>query len=302
MATLVRGGITANSRSTYAAAVRKYCSFCRIYSLPSLPVTQQNALRFVAHCSAAGLAVSSIKVYLAGLRSWSIDMGLPVPELYTPPMVQALRGLDRRYSPAQAPPLLYHHLLKFAHIIPFNRENIMALAAMSLAYFACLRPSEYLVTRGTARPPRRSDVTFSPDFSSLDFRVVSSKTRQKGFVVHLGCVNSPVCPVCLIIYIFRAFPAPPSSHLFLTSTNQPISYAHLSNTLHSFLSLAGVHPAPFTLHSLRSGSATTAAAVGFSQEQIQKLGRWTSDCYRRYIRPSRREQAALAPRLATLIN
>ena len=299
---LVRGGITTNSRSTYQTAVRRYTSFCRIYSLPTLPVTQPNALRFVTHCAASGLAVSSIKVYLAGLRSWSIDMGLPVPEIYSPSMVQALRGLDRQHAPNQAPPLMYNHLLMFARLIPYNRDNLMALAAMSLAYFACLRPSEYLSTKGTARPPIRSDVTFAHDFSSFDFRVVSSKTKQRGFLVHVGCVNSPVCPVCMIRAIIARFPAPPSTPLFLTATNTPISYAHLSNTLHSFLSMAGVHPAPFTLHSLRSGSATTAAAVGFTEQQIQRLGRWTSDCYRRYIRPSRKEQAAAAPRLATIIN
>ena len=299
---LVRGGITANSRAAYSAAVKKYTAFCRIYSLPPVPVSQSNALRFVAHCTNAGLAVSSIRVYLAGLRSWSIDMGLPPPELYTPQLAQAIKCLDRHYTPLQAPPILHHHLLSIFSRASFNKDNFMSLSALSLAYFACLRPSEYLATRGTAPPPTRAHVTFSRDFLALDFTVPRSKTNPKGFVVHLGCSHSPICPVCLIRALLSLYPAPPSAPLFTSINNHPLSYSYLTNKLHSFLSMTGIHPAPYTLHSLRAGAATTAAAAGCSEDQIQKLGRWSSTCYRRYIRPSTREQAAMAPILTTSLH
>ena len=299
---MVRGGITTNSRVTYSTAIKKYNMFCRIYCLNPLPVTNANALRFVAHCSGSGLSVSTIKVYLSGLRSWAIDLGLTPPEIYTPQMIQAIRGLDRHYTPTQAAPLLYHHLVSIVSRTPYSRDNLNALAAITLAYFGCLRPSEYLLTRGTIRPPRRGDVTFASDFRALDFVVPSSKNIPKGFTLHLGCSDSIVCPVCFIRALFSRFPGPPSAYLFTTPSNTPMSYSFLSSRLHSLLSSIGVHPAPFSLHSLRAGAATTAAAVGCSEDQIQKLGRWSSNCYRRYIRPSRDQQAALAPRLATTIH
>ena len=217
-------------------------------------------------------------------------------------MTQAIRCLDRTHVPAQAPPILYHHILSIFYRAPYSRDNLMSIAAISLAFFACLRPAEYLLTRGTARPPIRSDISFSDDFQSMDFRVLSSKNRPKGFTAHLGCSRSPVCPVCLIRQLLHRFPATPASFLFLTPNNTPISYTYLTNKLHAFLSLVGIHPAPYSLHSLRAGAATTAAATGCSEDQIQKLGRWSSDCYRRYIRPSKKEQAALAPRLATTLH
>ena len=37
-------------------------------------------------------------------------------------------------------------------------------------------------------------------------------------------------------------------------------------------------------HSLRIGAASTAAAMGCPKWLIQAMGRWTSDCFRRYIR------------------
>ena len=64
---LVRGGITANSHARYSVAVKRYTAFCRIYSLLPIPVSHPNAIRFMAHCSNEGLAVSTTRVYLAGL-------------------------------------------------------------------------------------------------------------------------------------------------------------------------------------------------------------------------------------------
>lgn len=299
---LVYNGITANSRATYSTAVNRYKKFCQLYLLSPFPITSVNCIRFVAHLAKSGLVSSTIKVYLSGLRSWSIDLGLPLPEIYTPSLSQALKTLDRVHSPTQAPPILYTHLLAIMARAPFNRDNLMALAAMSLAYFACLRPSEYLYTRGVRSPPSRADVVFSPDGASLDFKVHRSKTNPKGFIVHVGCSSSPLCPVCLIKLVFDSIPASLSSPLFMTNRNLPLSYSYLTTKLHDLLSLIGLDPAPFSLHSLRAGAATTAAAAGCTEQEVQRLGRWSSLCYRRYIRPSRQAQAALAPKLALALS
>lgn len=242
--------------------------------------------------------ISTIRVYLSGLRSWCIDQGLPLPEIYTPSLSQALRSLDRQHIPNQPKPILFNHLLAIMADVPFNKTNLMSLGAMFLAYFACLRPSEYLSTKGVGQFPARSDVTFTHDFSALDYTVRRSKTNPKGFIVHVGCSNSPVCAVCIIKHIIFHFPASATSPLFLSNSNTPITYTQLSAKLSGFIKHIGLDPNVYTLHSLRAGSATTAAAAGCSEAEIQKLGRWASLCYRQYIRPTREAQATLAPRLA----
>ena len=44
------------------------------------------------------------------------------------------------------------------------------------------------------------------------------------------------------------------------------------------------HPAHYAGRSFRIGAATTAASQGLPHWLIQTLGRWSSDCYLRYIR------------------
>jgi hypothetical protein len=55
--------------------------------------------------------------------------------------------------------------------------------------------------------------------------------------------------------------------------------ARLNQTLTS-IGLTGANMRP---HSFRIGAATSAAAAGVPDDQIQRLGRWKSDAYRRYI-------------------
>jgi hypothetical protein len=40
----------------------------------------------------------------------------------------------------------------------------------------------------------------------------------------------------------------------------------------------------FNTHSFRLGAATSAFVNGISEEEIKKLGRWSSKCSERYIR------------------
>ena len=44
------------------------------------------------------------------------------------------------------------------------------------------------------------------------------------------------------------------------------------------------HITSMSSHSFRIGAATTAAASGYPRWLIQALGRWSSNCYRDYIR------------------
>ncbi len=55
----------------------------------------------------------------------------------------------------------------------------------------------------------------------------------------------------------------------------------------SVLLLSGTPAENFSSHLFRIGAATTAAHKGLSQQQIQALGRWSSEAFKSYIRSDR---------------
>ena len=52
------------------------------------------------------------------------------------------------------------------------------------------------------------------------------------------------------------------------------------------LSHGSLSSLPIKSHSFRIGAATYAATVGYTEAQIQKMGRWKSGAFRKYIRIS----------------
>ena len=59
-----------------------------------------------------------------------------------------------------------------------------------------------------------------------------------------------------------------------------------ANDINKILHATTHSAANISSHSLRIGAASTAAAMGCPKWLIQGMGRWTSDCFRRYIQIS----------------
>lgn len=72
--------------------------------------------------------------------------------------------------------------------------------------------------------------------------------------------------------------------LLIYSSGKPLTKNALTSETGQLLSQSGFTPTLYAGHSYRIGAATTAASVGFAPWLIKTLGRWSSDCYERYIR------------------
>ncbi|CAC5405183.1 unnamed protein product [Mytilus coruscus] len=80
--------------------------------------------------------------------------------------------------------------------------------------------------------------------------------------------------------------AKPQSPLFVNDDydHTPLSRDRFISLLRDLLFRLGYKDDKFCGHSFRIGAATSAAAAGIEDHIIQTLGRWSSDCYMRYIR------------------
>lgn len=260
-------------------------------------------MRFIAFLYHASLSLGTIKVYLAGVRSWYLTTGLPIPVIYTPRVKLALRSILRdNPPPSRVLPLTFSILQRAFSFLTPTPYNIMCLAAMSLAYFACLRSAEYCFDASLGHSLSTSDITFlSSPPRSMRVLIRSSKTLIHGFEIVIGCSGVRFCAVCLIRLHLSTSNPPPQLPLFKLPAGVPLNYRSLSAFIKALLTRMGLDPARYSPHSLRAGSATDAAALGASSHFIQSLGRWRSDAYLAYLRPTPLFQSSISPFLASVI-
>jgi hypothetical protein len=158
-------------------------------------------------------------------------------------------------------------------------------AGLALGFFGLLRAGEF-----TAKPNSavllRQHVTWAE--SHVQIFLASSKTDRagRGVTVRIFRNGSPICAVALLKEAWDAAPirSPTAPLLQTDSLGAPLAYHELLGCIKSGVQELGLDPACYGAHSLRIGGATQLAASNFSDSQIQAVGRWTSDCFRRYIR------------------
>ena len=173
-----------------------------------------------------------------------------------------------------------------------NPNHIMLWAAFTLAFVAFLRSSEF-TCNGSFNPEvhlTSQDITFLPDIHSpthMLVRIKQSKTDpfRQGCTLTVAKSTSPICSVmALKDYILQAQP-PASQPLFTFSpSGSSLTRTNLTRELRTILHHCGFRSNNYYSHSFRIGAATSAASAGIPSWLIKVLGRWSSDCYERYIK------------------
>ena len=91
----------------------------------------------------------------------------------------------------------------------------------------------------------------------------------------------------------------PDSYLFMDSTGRPVSKDQVNQVIKSAVTKLGLSPNNYTTHSLRSGAATTAGQLGFTEPEIKALGHWKSSAYSTYVHDTHLDSFTYSARLAT---
>ncbi|KAJ7733397.1 DNA breaking-rejoining enzyme, partial [Mycena maculata] len=164
-----------------------------------------------------------------------------------------------------------------------------------LAYAGLLRSDE--ITAGSGKSDAslnltRDAVQFFPDFETCTHMVLTlpgskSDPFRKGVSLTIAAAPGHAsCPVTAVKKLFVEFPRPGSAPLFEGLDGKPLHYKVFVAGIRTALTAAGIYPSGFVGHSFRRGAASEAAAAGYSDYEIQLLGRWRSDSYKLYIENS----------------
>ncbi|KAG8541596.1 hypothetical protein GDO81_028645 [Engystomops pustulosus] len=105
-----------------------------------------------------------------------------------------------------------------------------------------------------------------------------------GVWLTVGSLGGPFCPVQLLRDYMARRPQAPSFLCHIDGS--PFTRFQFVSLYKRALASAGVPPSDFGTHSFRIGAATVADAAGLSDADIMSIGRWKSDCFKRYVRPN----------------
>jgi integrase len=261
-----------------------------------------------------------MKSYITGLRSLHVDMGLPIDGIFDHPRLQRIvQGARRFYGETgtrERLPITRDVLLKVLQCLPRWRTDLMQAnlyAAFCLAFAGFLRVGEFTWSNGDYNPDyplafaRRHLTWRSVDIQAdrLLLTIPTSKTDpfRHGVTLTISPASDAACPLAAIQNLRTLTMAGrrPSQFdvlqpLFVRPNNQPFSRDYVVRCLRLCLTHRGI-TGHYSGHSFRRGAATSARLAGLTDHEIQLLGRWKSDAYKRYIEVHPDQLLAISRRL-----
>ena len=108
---------------------------------------------------------------------------------------------------------------------------------------------------------------------------------RRGCRLAFGSSRNKLCPVrAMKSYMLRSAPGTAARPLFEFTSGAPLTRTALTSHLRRLLRQQGLYETLYASHSFPIGAATAAGSAGLPTWLIKTLGRWSSDCYERYIR------------------
>ena len=298
--------LSVNTQKVYKSALSCFLTFLTLQGLcyngvDTPNVTEELLIYFVTYCNRAlKLRFETIKLYLAGVRFHCIKNSWPYPSENKLRLSYILRAIKKTQSNPKVKrlPITFNVLLLLCNSLDVGMYNpfidLMLLCAFKTAFYGFLRVGEFTcVQSSTKHFVRICDVEVHHDFFTLTLLASKTDPFGKGVCIRVF-ENGPLYPVATMrkyLTLRLKQGANAISPLFIcvnsdTDTYIPLTRNFFIDYLKQSLTRLGYNDTLYNGHSFRIGAATSAAKAGVQDHMIQVLGRWSSDCYTRYIHSS----------------
>jgi len=309
----VSHGLAKKTWLGYRTAERMLAKYLREERKPlALPVEEKTILGFV-HWLAykRNLKAGTISGYLAGIRNLHIMKGLPEPELRSELIklvlegrknIEAIQRLSGDKKERQPVTTDIMKLLKtrLANWSGGRIDKMTAWLICSLLFHAACRGGELLCKREDIFDPAvellRQDTLFRSAISSngeekgtvqLRLKLPKEAKDRRATVVDVFETSTSICPV-------RAFrkwqketeTAKQHEPAFIWENGKPVTARAMNALIKELLDpvLPGHN---ITVHSFRTGAASLMGQLGYSDNEIKDIGRWSSRAFESYIKLNR---------------
>jgi hypothetical protein len=279
-----------------------------------LPISESTTLEFIHWLATVrGLKAGTINSYLAGVRQLHISKGLPEPNIRTDTINLILKGLknkgaiegrkkqgSRRPITKEIMAILKRRLRSWEES-KTNQRLIWAVATN--LFHGAFRIGELLCSKSSEFDPNFELTTddVHTTQSENQFRLKAPKEDRKGrsSIVDVYATGGPSCP----IHAMREWKKldnhwPERQPAFRWTSGKPLTQSQFRKILGH--RLAGYVENPediFCTHSFRIGTASMMGALGYDDEDIQAVGRWSSRAFEEYLLLPRTKRRRIAKQI-----
>ena len=254
------------TRSQYASQVKIYIEFCNEAKVKSFPATEKIILAFIAW-RARKVQYDTVCGALSAISAAHSIIKKPL-SLHTEQIYLTLKGIRRNSKTGtnKKSPISYEMMHKMKGNILAAKNGIQIWAMISLSWQLLLRKSELLALKVM-------DIKEWVEQKLLTVYIQSSKTDQlkKGINLPVYCTcPSKICAYCVMrVYLYKMKKKSDERQLF------KMTYTTYLCTMREQLVRIGKDPGEFGTHSCRRGGAQWYKSQGYTDSEVQKLGRWS---------------------------
>ena len=326
MAATANYGLAQSTWSAYrtAAKMLEKCANAVGISM-DFPLTENQVLAFVSWMLNRGLSSSTMDTYLAGIRQVHLVNGVNLPCLRTPLVKLVLEGRKHQDTAKKRAGLTTVRLPVTPKVLLLLKaelkassmpkvDKLLCWAVATICFSGALRIHEVLCRKESSFDPHCTllgrDITVRDTWIRkekvpiLQLRLKSEKTDRIGAdtILDIYETKGQLCPLraykkwsAAAKEMGKCLPA------FFTSEGKPLTGHGFNKLLKDCL---GKHldykKGKVTSHSFRSGIASLVASLGYTDEEIQALGRWSSAAYNSYIKLPRTRRLQMAREIGSL--
>ena len=303
---LILEGVTTSTARKYTYSQQTFYRFCLERGKIAVPCSKETFLNYAAWLRLhKRLGPEAVRGHLAAVKQLHTINGVELTAGNDPRVKLLRRAANKRSSPGDARTPVSWEILKVVLARLAGKDgpdDKLISAAAALGYFGFLRVSEICGREGPDGNQGLMIQNLSMAQLTLLIRLEESKgdTRREGAVISFNAIPEASCPLKLLAEYLAVRPRSGGiGPLFLKQDGSPMSAAWFRAHLKKECEAAGFK-GDFNAHSLSIGAATDAANKGIPAYTIKLLGRWKSDAFLRYLRPSSGQLGASRAPLAAL--
>jgi hypothetical protein len=305
-------GLAKKTWSSYATAERLLFKFHKDRNIkPELPLTEDTTLLFIYWlASERKLKAGTISNYLAGIRQLHITKGLPEPRIRSDLVNLILQGLLNkenklsRKTDSQRKPItkelmaLLKQRTRAWDTSVANKRLFWAVATN--LFHGAFRIGELLCGKTSEFDPdfelTTNDVASSASANQFKLKAPKEDRKGKSTIVDVYATGGPFCPVhALNRWKDVNKHWPDNQPAFRWDDGRPFTQNHFRKILNERLEGFVDNPEDiFCSHSFRIGIASMLGKLGYGDEDIKAVGRWSSRAFEEYLRLPRTKRMQMA--------